>query len=47
MIDPTIARFERRRRFAEYGGSIAMLASWGVGMWLVVNPVDIATLLTR
>lgn len=47
MIDHTLARFERRRRLEEYGGSIAVVASWGVGLWLVVSLVDVARLLVH
>lgn len=45
MIDHTLTRFERRRRFETYGGSLAVVASWGVGLWLVVSLVDVARLL--
>ncbi|WP_271199850.1 hypothetical protein [Methylopila turkensis] len=47
MIDRTLIRFERRRRAADYGASAALVASWGVGLWLVVNLVDVARLLTH
>ncbi|MFD1703756.1 hypothetical protein ACFSCV_12165 [Methylopila henanensis] len=47
MIDRTLIRFERRRRAADYSASAALVASWGVGLWLVVNLVDVARLLTH
>lgn len=45
MIDRTLGRFEQRRRFEAFGSSAALVASWGVGVWLVVNLVDVARLL--
>lgn len=47
MIDYTLLRFERRRRLAEYGAAATVVASWGVGLWLVVNIVDVARLLAH
>ncbi|MFD1331302.1 hypothetical protein ACFQ4O_04755 [Methylopila musalis] len=40
-------RFDRFRDWRDYSVPAGMVASWGAGVWLVVNLVDVARLLSH
>ncbi|MET0314921.1 MAG: hypothetical protein ABW275_11055 [Hansschlegelia sp.] len=37
MTDNTLRRFERRQIAAEYGSSAAIVAMWGMGLWVIAQ----------
>ncbi|WP_271168608.1 hypothetical protein [Hansschlegelia plantiphila] len=37
MTDRTLARFERRQIAAQYGTSAAIVAMWGMGLWVLAQ----------
>lgn len=37
MRDDTLNRFERRQIAVEYGSSAAIVAMWGMGLWVVAQ----------
>ncbi|MFC7054196.1 hypothetical protein ACFQI3_15995 [Hansschlegelia quercus] len=37
MTDNTLRRFERRQVAVEYGSSAAIVAMWGMGLWVIAQ----------